>query len=145
MVLGFTDQGLLPAGVHDAKWSEVEELGTNARRQQLLVALRDACLALGSAGCSALYLDGSFVTTKEFPNDYDACWDWRGVDPALLDPILTDFSTAGRAAMRGKYLGDLFIATQTEGASGLTFLDFFGQTRDGTPKGIVLINPQEVP
>jgi hypothetical protein len=35
--------------------------------------LRRACLELSKGGVKTLFLDGSFVTTKEAPNDYDGC------------------------------------------------------------------------
>ena len=66
----------------------------------LVLGLRDVAAALASAGCSARWLDGSFVTDIESPSDYDACWDWQGVDRGLLDPLLLDYSPAGRAAIR---------------------------------------------
>jgi hypothetical protein len=140
-----TTQGLLPAGVHAASWEEMAaRFGGNAWRQILLGGLRDAAVALAAAGCAALWLDGSFVTAAEAPGDYDACWDWVGVDPGLLDPVLLDYSPPGRACIKAKYLGDVLIAG-TEGASGLPFVEFFQRTRDGHRKGIVLLNPKEVP
>ena len=55
-------------------------------------------------------LDGSFVTAKPVPGDYDGAWETEGVDPGRLDPVLLDFRN-GRAAMKAKYLGDLFPAS----------------------------------
>ena len=34
-----------------------------------------------------VYVDGSFVTEKETPGDFDACWEMDGIDPIKLDPI----------------------------------------------------------
>lgn len=145
MLPKLTEQGLLPAGVHQAVWSEVADaFGFTDKRGVLLVGLYDAARALGAAGCQVLWLDGSFVTDKERPGDFDACWDWHGVDPALLDPLLLDFTNAGRAACKAKYLGDLFPAG-IEAGSGLSFVEFFQKTRDGDPKGIVALNPKEIP
>lgn len=91
-----------------------------------------------------LWLDGSFVTDKEHPDDYDACWEPRGVDPSLLDPLLLDYSPPGRAMSKAKYQGDVLIAG-VEAASGLAFVNFFQQTRDGRTKGIVSLDPRRVP
>ncbi len=94
---------------------------------------------LKSAGCRAVYLDGSFVTIKVIPNDYDACWNEDGVDPYLLDPVLLTFD-AGRAAQKAKYMGELFPASVIANAGGLSFLDFFQTDKEtGDPKGIVAI------
>ena len=95
---------------------------------------------LKAAGCRSLYVDGSFVTIKNFPGDYDACWDVVGVDPSLLDPILFDFSDfkAARIAQKGKYFGEFFPAQMPEGATGKLFVDFFQTDKiTGAPKGII--------
>ena len=48
-----------------------------------------------------MYLDGSFVTAKEFPSDFDGCWDPDGVDGAKLDPVLLVYDNL-RAAQKAK-------------------------------------------
>ena len=141
MIPPFESSGLLPAGIHPAEWSEVvARLGWNPHRQSLLMGLRRGLQQLRSAGCQAVYLDGSFVTSKELPDDYDLCWSVANVDPAQIDPVLLKFDD-GRRAMKAKYLGDLFPAEWEEGASGRRFLDFFQIDKlSGNPKGIVLID-----
>jgi uncharacterized protein DUF6932 len=70
----FTDSGNLPEGIHDATWDEiVEGFGTNERRRELLEGLQRALDSLRAAGCRRAYVDGSFVTANEEPNDFDAC------------------------------------------------------------------------
>ncbi len=95
---------------------------------------------LRGAGCRTVYIDGSFVTSKEVPNDFDACWEEYGVDPAYLDGVLLTFDV-GRATQKAKYMGELFPASAIEGASGLSFSEFF-QTdmATGRSKGIVSID-----
>ena len=66
--------------------------------------------SLRRAGCRIFYIDGSFVTSKESPNDFDACWEEAGVEPELLDPVLLRFD-AGRAEQKARYLGELFPAS----------------------------------
>jgi hypothetical protein len=86
-----------------------------------------------------VYLDGSFVTTKPHPGDFDACWDIQGVDEDLLDPVFWDFSQ-GRAAQKGRFGGEFFPAQLPEGASGRAFVEFFQVNKlTGDPKGIVAI------
>lgn len=138
-------EGLLPPGIHAAEWPDLAaRFGYNSRRRVLLSGFRDLCISLSSAGCPMVWLDGSFVTDKELPGDYDACWDTQGVDRDKLDPVLLDFTRTGRQVMQAKYFGDIFPAG-TEGSSGLTFVDFFQQTRDGKTKGIVSLDPRRVP
>lgn len=141
MLLRFNANGSLPAGIHPADWPEfVQHFGFSTRRQRLLVGLETALRSLQDAGCRLAYVDGSFVTAKKEPGDFDACWGVAGVDPALLDPVLLDFSS-GRAAQKAKYGGELFPAELPEGMSGRTFLEFFQTDRNtGLAKGIVSID-----
>ena len=90
-----------------------------------------------------LLLDGSFVTAKSLPGDYDGAWETVGVDPDRVDPVLLDFSNR-RAAMKAKYLGDLFPASAMA-APGVLYRDFFKTDRNGVEKGIVLIDLGSLP
>ena len=84
MIPQFDARGLLPAGVHLASWGEVaERFGGNLWRERLMAGLRYALDDLKRAGCHRVYIDGSFVTSKEFPNDFNACWEEVGVEPNL--------------------------------------------------------------
>ena len=90
------------------------------------------------------YIDGSFVTDKVHPNDFDACWEEEGVDPLLLDPVLLTFDS-GRSTQKAKYFGELFPASIGAGSEGLSFLEFFQIDRNsGEPKGIVAIDLREM-
>ena len=97
-------------------------------------------VALKRAGCQTVYLDGSFVTAKEVPGDYDACWEPSGVDLTLLDPVLQTFDP-GRATQKAKYLGELFPSDIVATPEGDTFLDFFQNDKDsGKSKGIIALD-----
>lgn len=144
MLPEFNRDGRLPAGIHWATWQEIQSrLGFSSRRQQLLRGLRLALAALNRAGCSRVYIDGSFVTVKREPGDYDACWDIDGVNVGALDPVFLDFSK-GRTAQKRKYLGEFFPGQMPEGASGRVFLEFFQADKEtGRSKGIVGLSLQE--
>jgi hypothetical protein len=133
--------GNLPRGVHAATWDEiVSRFGWNAERTRLLEGLRRALESLRVAGCRRSYLDGSFVTEKDIPGDFDGCWEAQGVDPAALDPVLLDFSN-GRAAQKTKFGGELFIANGAATQAGTRFVDFFQQDKTtGEAKGILSID-----
>ncbi|MBI3471072.1 MAG: hypothetical protein HY013_06925 [Candidatus Solibacter usitatus] len=140
MIPEWQSNGDLPPGVHSATWPEIEErLASNPRRRRLLEGFRRACEGLRRAGCRLVYLDGSLVTTKEHPGDFDACWDTQNVDDGLLDPVFWDFSQ-GRAAQKRRFLGELFPAQLPEGATGRAFVEFFQVNKlTGEPKGILAI------
>jgi hypothetical protein len=129
--------GALPPGVHQASWWEVEErLGWNARRQSLLVGLRSLLEELARAGCSRVWLDGSFVTDKSNPGDFDLVWDPEGVDLSKLDQAVQDLDPP-REAQQRKYRGDI-LPNVIERGSGTPFLEFFQQDPvTGQVRGII--------
>lgn len=144
MLPGFDDSGNLPPGIHDASWAEfVARFGGNHHRQRLVAGMERALAILRSAGCKRVYVDGSFVTSKPTPGDYDLAWEPGGVDVALLlslDPVFGVFDN-GRAAQKAKYQGEFFPSSFTEALTGRTFLDFFQTDKDtGDPKGIVALD-----
>ena len=141
MIPQFDADGLLPPGIHWATWDEVSSaFGNTPWRRQLLAGLERAIESLRQAGCRTVYVDGSFVTSKEIPNDFDACWEEVGVDPELLDPVLLRFD-AGRAEQKARYLGELFLASIGATADGTSFREFFQTDRaSGTTKGIVAVD-----
>lgn len=139
MIAQFNGDGDLPRGIHQTTWEEfVERFGTNHYRMRMIRGLKSAIDNLKSAGCKKIYVDGSFVTSKRRPHDFDACWDPTDVEYARLDPVLTDL-TNGRKSQKTKYYGELFPTTNNSGR-GDTILEFFQQNREsGSPKGIVCI------
>ena len=141
MVPDFDTDGNLPPGIYSAAWQEFcDRFGATPQRARLIVGLKAALDTLRTAGCQQVYIDGSFVTEKESPNDYDACWDITNVRPELLDPLLLKFDD-GRVAQKTKYLGDLFPAQTQESLTGRTFLEFFQVDKEtGNPKGIIVLN-----
>lgn len=129
--------GILPPGIHWAELNEVAARFTcSDHRAWLFEGIVAVVTTLKAAGCERVYLNGSFVTGKKHPNDYDGCWDSKSVDVGRLDPVLLDF-TNGRATQKAKYRGEMFISNGVSGP-GVTFLDFFQVEKfTGVPKGIV--------
>ncbi|KAA0232774.1 MAG: hypothetical protein JJLCMIEE_03583 [Acidimicrobiales bacterium] len=133
-----SETGLLPVGEHEASWDEVmERFGWNEKRRALLDGLAEALELLTAVGCLQVWLNGSFVTAKEEPLDFDACWDTDGVELDEIDPVFLDL-TAGRAAQKRRFGGEL-LPNVIEADSGLVFADFFQNERDGSRKGIVVL------
>ena len=132
---------VLPPGIHLGTLSEVEErFATNPGRRGQFRGLIAALISLRGAGCIRVFLDGSYMTAKPSPNDFDACWDPEGVNPAFLDPILLTFDN-NRAAQKAKYKGEFFPSTIPADAVGTIFIEFFQVDRfTGARKGIVAID-----
>lgn len=131
---------MLPFGIHETTLAEVEErFATNKKRKQLFRGLTKACKALKAAGCSTIYLDGSYVTEKEFPSDYDVCWNPINVDEKKLDPVFLDFLNE-RKKQKLKYGGEFFIASAKADASHL-FIQYFQLDKETSQeKGIICIH-----
>ena len=145
MIPSFNENRLLPPGVHWASWDEfIDRFGTNSWRLRLAAGIRAAIENLKEAGCPTVYINGSFVTAKEVPNDFDACWEEAGVDPTALDPVLLTFDP-GRVTQKAKYLGELFPASAIADGDGFSFLEFFQTDKEtGGPKGIVAIELRDL-
>jgi hypothetical protein len=144
MLPGHTAEGFLPAGIHTATWDEfVERFDTNDRRARLLDGLLGALAHLAEAGCAAVLVGGSFVTTKAHPKDVDVIWHAAGVDPDRLDEMF--LGPDGLTAMKATFGVECFPHFLTEGASGLAFAEFFQQSRSGVAIGIVEIDLTTLP
>jgi hypothetical protein len=141
MIPNFDSTGNLPEGVHLSTMDElIEHFGYNPKRAWLIDGLKVLMASLEKANCPLVYIDGSFVTSKEIPGDYDLCWSLTGVVEANLDPALLDFTPAGREKMMRRYRGDIFPAEIPEGPSGKMFVDFFQTDKNtGEKKGIIAI------
>lgn len=146
MIPDFEPDGTLPPGIHWATWREImERFGFTTYRQELLDGLKRALDVLRVAGCRTVYLDGSFVTAKLIPNDFDACWVRDGVDLELLDPELLDFQH-GRLAQKLRYGGELFPIHSRRITGKTSLLTFFQTNREtGAAKGILAIDLRTLP
>jgi len=138
----FDENGNLPPGIYFCEWDEFKyRFSTNFKRAQMIHGLELAMTQLKAAGCRTIYIDGSFVTSKSTPGDFDACWDSEDVDRNYLQenaPRLLNF--LDRIAQKSKYKGELFPSDQPVGDSGLTSLEFFQYDRNLNKKGILAID-----
>ncbi|MEH2055922.1 MAG: hypothetical protein V7K97_07105 [Nostoc sp.] len=146
MIPEFDESGILPSGVHWAEWSEFQEIFvTSLTRQRMIDRLELAMTQLKAAGCRTIYIDGSFVTSKQKPGDFDACWEDNGVDINYLEsiaPTLFNFALR-RAEQKIKYKGEIFPSNYPANDSGTAYIDFFQfDTRTNTRKGIIAIDLQ---
>jgi hypothetical protein len=132
------DWDVLPPGIHDATLEEIQAKYTwNDRRKLLFGGLKKAINALSFAGCKTFYIDGSFVTAKTNPGDYDMCWSPVGVNDQKIDPVLLDFSDR-RKNQKLIFKGESFPSSINADANGNTFLDYFQKDKiTGKTKGII--------
>lgn len=145
MLPAFTNDGLLPSGIHAATWAEfVARFGFSPRRAAILGRVVVAFAHLAAAGCARVYVGGSFVTSKKAPKDMDVLIDTEGVDVARVHPMFVDLR-AGRAMTLAMFGAEFFPVWLIEEKADVTFLEFFQQTRDGKTKGIVEIALDTLP
>jgi hypothetical protein len=109
-----------------------------------VAGLRAALERLKRAGCRTVYIDGSFVTDKEAPNDFDACWEEDRVSFFALDPVLLMFDSL-MTEQKTKYLGEVFPASARADTAGTLYIEWF-QWDNVTEKrkGIVAIDLEEL-
>jgi hypothetical protein len=132
----FDENNNLPPGIHDATVAEVRTRFANERRKQLFAAFEEVISILSECNCPEVYLDGSFITTKEEPNDYDLCYESKGIVRTLrLREFLTNSDTR-----KEKYLGDIFIH-MPEPPYYVSHVEHWQKDgrKDGMRKGIVRI------
>jgi hypothetical protein len=133
MLPPFNEMGYLPPGIYEITWTEfVDRFGFNAHRQNILTGLQSALLLLAQANCRRVYLGGSFVSNKEYPNDFDGCYDDMNIDYDLLDPIFDEDLTAQQERFGGELLADP------------VFQGFLQTDRDGVSRGIIALDPREL-
>jgi hypothetical protein len=134
MIPSFDKHGNLPPGIYDATLKEIEQRFASApERKRLFDGLKRLLENLKAAGCATLYLNGSFITEKELPEDYDCTWDPSGVTAALDKDILKSLEER-----KAKYLGDIFAHMPENG--GFPYLEYFQKDKNDNPKGIIKID-----
>jgi len=140
----FRDDGWLPTGHHAAIWQEVAlRFGgeQDSRRAAVLFSLlqwRDAVRAKAMAGM--VILDGSFVSRKEVPGDFDLVflYDEAAEERVRADPEARALIDYQRCREMG-FLGDIFAlpASLQKFSPQLSGLSMFDFDRQGTAKGVV--------
>lgn len=142
MIPEFDENGNLPPGVYWTEWEEFKErFGTTPVRSRMIEGLQMAMEQLKAAGCRTIYINGSFITSKLTPQDFDACWDREEVDMKYLKthaPRLINY--ADRAAQKAFYRGEIFPSDQPVGSYDITSYELFQRDRERNPKGIIAID-----
>ncbi len=139
----FNSKGLLPPGIHVVTLEQLETNFTwSNHRKKLFKKFKGAYKNLTRANVKKIWIDGSYVESKEHPNDIDGCWEYTNdVNVDKLDPVFLDFHPP-REAMKKKYGVDFLISNMPMidlSGKQTTIVDFFQISRSGDKKGILLI------
>jgi hypothetical protein len=134
-VPSFTEEGVLPEGVHDCTLDELRQtLGGTNQRRRLVGHLRDYTLRLHSAwGRVRVIVDGSFITSKEAPNDVDiiVLVNELGLTRA---PGPLQSSTIDRKYVNLWYSEEIDLKVAYTDAEADKWSDFFAQVKAATDK-----------
>jgi hypothetical protein len=88
-----------------------------------------------------VWVDGSFVTDEDDPQDVDGCWEYApSLDVGKLDPVFLH-TDPPRQAMKTKYGVDFLISWTALAVAGdprPPVEEFFQTDRHGNRKGIIL-------
>jgi hypothetical protein len=130
---------VLPPGIHDTTLEEIKQrFAITKRRIELYKGFERGVISLKGAGCKVVFLDGSFISQKPIPGDFDALWDTTGVDIDKIDPVLLDF-TRRRERQKLKYEGESFPSSSLADGSR-TFEEYFQVDKEtGYSKGIIRV------
>ena len=150
MIPDFDENGNLPPVPQRIWWATLmqikERFGKGKKRAMLFEHLIRLSTILRRGGCRTLYLDGSFITDKHLPSDYDCCFERHEVNnetKALIFPTPQDYAYLNWY-LQETYKADIFYCDEQYdfdriGNRPVTYLDFLQQNR-GTAKGIIAID-----
>lgn len=140
---------LFPPGCHDlASADELEDHFVSAfenqeRRRYLVERLRALLVWLETSIRIEweVWLDGSFCTEKEEPEDIDIAFFYRASDLDALPPeamAVGEFlaSQTGHHTLRLRYECDCYFLPREDEDNRSYWRGWFGYTRDESPKGI---------
>jgi len=140
----FREDGWLPEGHHPATWEEVSaRFGgeSGSRRAAVLASLlnwRDAARTRGLAGL--IILDGSFVSNKSAPGDFDLVFLYDELSEGLIKDdaearALMDFQACRALGFQGDVFALPLSLQKVSPLLGGT--DMFDTDRQGKSKGVV--------
>jgi hypothetical protein len=143
MIPDFTEEGLLPEGIHRASLVEFEArfaiFDKSDRRLRLFKQLEKLLAeAKRSTIVTRILVAGSYVTNTSEPNDFDCI---LVLDPSIIGREIEPYkyNLVSRRAARRIYRGD--VVPVFAGSSAFeAYLAFFQTTSDGRRMGIVEID-----
>ncbi len=143
MIPDFDNNNNLPPGIHTTTWQEFcQRYGYTKHRKELLEGLEKGMNQLRNVGCKCIWVDGSFITKKHRPKDFDACWDEEDVNFPFIEtmyPTLLNFDNKN-IKQKDTYSGEFFPSQWTASKNPKrTYLAYFQLDREDNPKGIIKI------
>ena len=136
---------LLPAGFHDIDIDNLDDLfvnnfGNNTRRSHLVSQLRIFLNELSKVNAKfEIWLDGSFLTLKDEPDDIDLLivYDRNQINTLNINERrIINSLLSNRDTMKIKYDLDILTSPKEDEDDRSYWRGWFGFTRNEVPKGI---------
>ena len=143
MIPELTREGVLPPGLHAATMAEIRRRFGNGAgvRGSLMKGLERVVRKARKIGASRLYLDGSFVTDKKEPRDWDAV---LVLSPGARIGSKEAQTLTGREVMKKRFGGDLFTVMEEDAEILKHYVEgVFSHDRDGRAKGLLIVELKE--
>jgi hypothetical protein len=112
---------------------------TELRKQKIKNALRFFKI-FGSCGCPAVYIGGSFVSTKKNPADIDLCFDLRNVNDLQLKKEFPEFFSSTRINKLGEIRRNLKCHIFHFDNEDMEMLELLQYDREDNRKGLIKIS-----
>jgi len=109
-------------------------------RKQKIKNARRFFRIFSSCGCTAVYIGGSFVSTKKNPADIDLCFDLTDIDDQKLRNEFPEFYGSNRINKLGEIRRDLKCHIFTFDSEDMTMFDYLQCDRDHNRKGLIKIS-----
>jgi len=135
----FNKAGTLNPGIHKMSWEKFYDyFSFSERRIELLKGLEKVVAILREIGATHIYIDGSFVTDKLDPKDWDACYD---CPLSQIDKLADMYPFSDKKEQKKLYKGELYFAGHSPFFRNreVSYLDFFQKRKENPAlkKGIV--------
>ena len=125
-------------GIYEYTLEKLErDFATNKKRKDLFEDIKRLAKELKDAGCEFLYIDGSFITRKETPGDFDACWEPFVRNNKQVNALLLEDSTFASSWRKEMFSGDIFPRF---GEYGDRVEKWQVDSRNGKVKGVISID-----
>jgi hypothetical protein len=141
MSLSFNTNGHLHKTVELTFTDFEQEFGTNEWRKNRIKNALIFFEIFGACGCQTVYIGGSFVSKKIYPDDIDLSFDLQDVNSDKLAEVFPDFFDFNKI---GKIRRELKCHILTFDNNNIQFLTMLKKDKNGYPKRLVKLNLKEI-
>jgi hypothetical protein len=142
MFLNFNSKGFLHRTITLSYEELIHHFGINPHRLKQLENAMQFFRIFSSCGCQTVFIDGSFVSRKPYPEDIDLCFDTTGIDADKLEEEFPAFFDPNAI---GKIHRELHCHIFTFSENSMRYFDMLSEDREGNLKGFVKLDLKDLP